>query len=104
MHPMDKTAFKPDTRYTLTLRRADGKPEPANLYVYRVYEEFIVARATSGSGLLRKVPYGDILKVVDETPVEPEKRYFLPNALLEEKNWKDKTEMAVYASSPALGK
>jgi hypothetical protein len=28
----------------------------------------------------------------------------LPNALLEEKNWKDKTEMAVYASSPALGK
>lgn len=101
---MDKTAFKTDTRYTLTLRRPDGRPEPANLYVYRVYEDFLVARTTSGGGLLRKVPYGDIVKVVDEIPVEPEKRYFLPNALLEEKNWKDKTEMSVYASSPALGK
>ena len=101
---MDKTAFKTDTRYTLTLRRADGKAEPANLYVYRLYQDFMVARATSGDGLLRKVPYADILKVVDEIAVAPDKRYFLPNALLEEKNWKDKTEMAVYASSPALGK
>lgn len=101
---MDKAAFKPDTRYTLTLRRADGKPEPANLYVYRVYEQFMVARETSGGGLLRKVPYADVIKLVDEIQVEPEKRYLLPNALLEEKNWKDKTEMAVYASSPALGK
>ena len=101
---MDKSAFKPDTRYTLTLRRPDGKPEAANLYVYRVYEEFMVVRATSGNGLLRKLPYADVIKVVDEIPVEPEKRYLLPNALLEEKNWKDKTEMAVYASSPALGK
>ncbi len=101
---MDKSAFKPDTRYTLTLRRPDGKPEAANLYVYRVYEEFMVARTTSGDGLLRKLPYADVIKVVDEIPVTPEKRYLLPNALLEEKNWKDKTEMAVYASSPALGK
>jgi len=101
---MDKTAFKTDTRYTLTLRRADGKPEPANLYVYRLYDAFMVARATSGDGLLRKVAYTDILKLVDEIAVEPELRYLLPNALLEEKNWKDKTEMAVYASSPALGK
>ena len=101
---MDKAAFKPDTRYTLTLRRADGKPEAANLYVYRVYEQFMVARTTSGDGLLRKVPYADVIKLVDEIPVAPEKRYLLPNALLDEKNWKDKTEMAVYASSPALGK
>lgn len=101
---MDKTAFKIDTRYTLTLRRPDGKAEPANLYVYRLYEAFMVARATSGGGLLRKVPYADIVKVVDEIAVEPDKRYFLPNALLEEKNWTDKTEMAVYASSPGLGK
>jgi len=101
---MDKSAFRPDTRYTLTLRRPDGKPEAANLYVYRVYEQFMVARSTSGGGLLRKVPYTDVLKVVDENPVEPEKRYLLPIALLEEKNWNDKTEMAVYSSSPALGK
>ena len=101
---MDKTAFKPDTRYTLTLRGTGSRPEPANLYVYRVYESFMVARATSGDGLLRKIPYENVLKIVGEFPVEAEKRYFLPNALLEEKNWRDKTEMAVYASSPALGK
>ena len=56
---MDKTHFAPDTRYTLTLRGADGKARPANLYVYRVYDAFMVARATSGDGLLRKVPYGE---------------------------------------------
>ena len=101
---MDKSAFRPDTRYTLTLKDAAGRPRPANLYVYRVYDTFMVARATSGEGLLRKVAYDDVLKVVDTSEVERERRYFLPAALLDEKNWKDKTEMAVYSSAPGLGK
>jgi hypothetical protein len=57
---MDKTCFKPDTRYTLALRDAQGKARPANAYVYRVHEKFMVARSTSGDGLVRKVSYADI--------------------------------------------
>ena len=101
---MDKTHFAPDTRYTLTLRGADGKARPANLYVYRVYDAFMVARATSGDGLLRKVPYGEIERIVDARTVSAEERYNLPAAVLDERNWKDKSVMQVYASSAARGK
>lgn len=77
---MDKSSFKPDMRYTLTLRDEQGKARPANLYVYRVYEQFMVARSTSGDGLVRKVNYSDIERIVDETAVAPGERYFLPAA------------------------
>jgi hypothetical protein len=46
---MDKPRSSP-TRYTLTLRRADGKPEAANLHVRRVYEQFMVSRAAPALG------------------------------------------------------
>ncbi|MDA8110434.1 MAG: hypothetical protein M0015_17710 [Betaproteobacteria bacterium] len=101
---MDKTAFKPDTRYTLALRDAGGKARPANVYVYRVYDKFLIARATSGDGLVRKIGYDEVEKIVAEHAVAPEERYFLPAAVLDEKNWRDRTEMQVYASSPARGK
>ena len=101
---MDKSGFKPDTRYTLTLRDAQGKPRPANLYVYRVYEQFMVARSTSGDGLVRKVNYADIERIVDETPVAPAERYSLPAAVLDEKNWSSRSVMQHYASSPGRGK
>ncbi len=101
---MDKSSFKPDMRYTLTLRDERGKARPANLYVYRVYEKFVVARSTSGDGLVRKVNYSDIERIVDETAVSPADRYFLPAAVLDEKNWRDRTVMQHYASSPGRGK
>jgi hypothetical protein len=101
---MDKSNFSADTRYTLTLRDASGKARAANVYVYRVYDQFMVARATSNDGLLRKIPYSEVEKVVDQKPVDPKERYTLPAALLDEKNWRDKSEMQVYASSAARGK
>ena len=103
MH-MDKSSFKPDTRYTLTLRDPQGKPRPANLYVYRVYDQFMVARSTSGDGLVCKIAYADVERVVDETPVPPAERYFLPAAMLDEKNWRDRSVMQHYASAPGRGK
>jgi hypothetical protein len=101
---MDKSNFSADTRYTLAMRDPSGKTRPANLYVYRVYDQFMVARSTSGDGLLRKIAYSDVEKVVDQKPVDPKERYGLPAALLDEKNWRDKSEMQVYASSAARGK
>jgi hypothetical protein len=101
---MDKSNFSADTRYTLTVRDAHGRSRAANVYVYRVYDAFMVARATSGDGLLRKIPYAEVERIVDAKPVAAQDRYALQAALLDEKNWRDKTEMQVYASSAAHGK
>lgn len=101
---MDKTRFKEDTRYTITWRDESGKPRPANLYVFRTYDEFMIARETSGGGLLRKIPYGDVLKIVHETPVARNERYVIPAAVLDEKAWRDRTVMERYSSGPQLGK
>jgi len=38
------------------------------------------------------------------TETEPGKRERLPNALLAEMSWKGKSKIAVYPSSPTLGK
>jgi len=101
---MDKAAFKADTRYTLTWRDGTGRERPLNVYVYRVYEKFMIVRETSGPGLVRKVAYDDVTRIVHEAPVAPEARYFLPAAVLDEKNWRERTEMQHYASAPGLGK
>lgn len=101
---MDKAAFKPDTRYTLALRDASGKLRPANVYVYRVYDTFMIARATSGDGLVHKFAYDRIEKIVTETAVPLNERYFLPAAVLEEKNWRERNVMQHYASAPGRGK
>ena len=52
---MDKSDFKPDTRCTITWQAPDGRVQPANIYIYRVYEHFLVARLTGANGLLRKI-------------------------------------------------
>lgn len=101
---MQKSDFKPDTRYTLTLRDAGGKPRPANVYVYRVYDEFMIARAAGGDGLVRKLAYDAVERIVDESPVAPEDRYLLPAAVLDEKSWRNRESMQHYASSPGRGK
>jgi hypothetical protein len=101
---MDKSHFRPDTRYVVTLHDDKGGVRPANLYVYRLYDKFMVARSMSGDGLLRKIGYDAVERVVDESPVAPAERFFVPAALLEESNWRDKSEMQVYASAPGRGK
>jgi len=101
---MDKAAFKADTRYTLTWRDERGRERPLNVYVYRVYEKFMIVRETSGPGLVRKVAFDDVTRIVHESPVEPQARFFLPAAVLDEKNWRERTVMQHYASAPGLGK
>jgi hypothetical protein len=101
---MDRLAFKQDTRYTLTLLDEHGKARPASLYVYRVYEKFMVARETGGAAQLCKVPYERVVAIVDEAPIGPAARYLLPAAVLDEKTWKDRDTMQHYASAPGRGK
>lgn len=50
---------------------------------YRVYDDFMVARLTGSDGLLRKIVYPDALKIAKETPVDGNRRYLLPAALLD---------------------
>lgn len=101
---MDKTAFQPDTRYTVALREAGGRVVPATLYVYRTHDSFMIVRMTGSTGALRKIPYTDIVRIVAAEAVAPEHRRSVPAALLDEKTWRDRTEMAHYASSADRGK
>jgi hypothetical protein len=101
---MDKSDFRPDTRCTLTWREAGGRPRPLNLYVFRVYSSFLVGRESSGAGVLRRVPYAEIERIVQMEDVPHEHRLAVPAALLEEKHWRDRAVLEHYSSSPALGK
>jgi hypothetical protein len=101
---MDKTDFKPDTRCTITWQPPDGRAQPANIYVYRVYDNFLVARLTGADGLLRKIKYPEILKIVSAKEVSADQRYCVPSQLLDEQTWRDRVVMAHYSSSPRLGK
>ena len=101
---MDRNDFRPDSRCTVTLRDEGGKPRPANLYVYRVYDGFLVARAAGEDGLVRKIPYDRIERIVAAADVPAADRYALPAAMLDEKAWRDREVMQHYASSPGRGK
>jgi hypothetical protein len=101
---LDSTRFRPDTAYTVTWLDPGGVPRPLNIYVYRVYQEFLVARVTMGAGALRRIGHEEILRIVEEHPASGAKQRHVPSVLLEEKFWRDRTELEHYASSPALGK
>ena len=101
---MDKNDFKPDTRYTITWRSPDGKVQPANIYVHRAHDHFLVVRLTGADAVLRKITYPEVLKIVAAKAVDPNDRSSLPAALLEEKTWRDRVVMQHYSSSPQHGK
>lgn len=101
---MKKDDFKPHYRYTITLRTKGGKPRPANIYVYRLHDDFMVVRRLDQGGILGKIAYEDVLRIVQAQEVPAAERYFVPEALLAEKAWKDRTIMQHYGSSPRLGK
>ena len=101
---LDKHDFKPDTRYTLSWRNAAGRVQPANVYVFRVCERFLIGRLAGDDGLLRRIDYTDVVKVVAVTEVPPLGRYAVPAALLDEKFWRDRLLMQHYATSPRHGK
>lgn len=101
---MDKTDFQADTRYTIAWQRSDGCVIPATIYVYRTHDPFMIVRMTGADGTLRKIAYTEITRIVSKDTVAPENRRSVPAALLDEKTWRDRTEMSHYASSAALGK
>lgn len=100
---MKKEDFSPHTRYTVTLE-VDGRLRPANLYVYRTYDNFMIARLTQQGGELRKIPYDRVAKIVKTIPVPPEDQFFIPEAVLKEKVWATRDVMMRYSTSPHMGK
>lgn len=101
---MDKTDFQPDTRYTITWQRPDGRVVPATFYVHKLHDNAMIVRFTGADAALRKIGYAEVQKIVAADPVPPEQRRSVPAALLDEGTWRDRKEMAHYASSPARGK
>ncbi len=101
---MKKDDFAIHTRYTVTLSDPQGKLRPANLYVYRLYDTFMIARMTDQSGVLRKFAYYSVTKIVKTTAVAPEDRFYIPDAVLQEGNWTNRASMGRYSSSPHMGK
>lgn len=96
--------FRPDTVCTVVLRDAAGRERPASFYVHRAYPEFFVARALEAEGLLRKIAYAEVARVLEAREAAPRERRPLPAALLEERLWRERTELQHYASRPDRGK
>lgn len=101
---MDKSSFRENTRYAIALKDEKGKVRPANIYVYKLHDDFMVARFTDKSGTLHKIAYGDVTKIVKSTEVDPKARFFVPEILLAAKTWQGRTSMQTYSSSPRVGK
>ena len=101
---MEKQDFEENTRYTLTRRDETGKLRPESVYVYRTYDDFMIARRTNNDGKLLKIAYEDVTKIVKTKKVAKEDWFYIPDAVLEEGTWKDRTSMERYSSAPHMGK
>ena len=101
---MDKKDFIENTRYTVTLRQANGQLRPANIYVQRLFKDSMIIRQTDREGLLRKLAYADVLRIVSSKTVPKQDWYHVPDAILQESNWEDRSEIYHYSSAPHMGK
>ncbi|WP_248886359.1 hypothetical protein [Acidithiobacillus acidisediminis] len=101
---MNRSDFKEHTRITVTWKDKEGKLRPGNFYVYALLKDAMIVRATDKDGLLRKLGFGDVLRVVKCQDVAPQDRYMIPDEILKESNWKDRDVMMRYSSSPHRGK
>ncbi len=101
---MNKNSFKENTRYTITYRDETGKLRPENIYVFKLHDEYMIARFTDRSAELCKIPYQNVIKIVKTIEVPPSAQFMVPSELLSKQNWQDKTCMKVYGSSPRVGK
>ncbi len=103
---MEKSDFATNGHYAVTLRNREGKLRAANLYVHRLEDEYLIARHTSGSdvGLLVKLGYDDVVRIVRTHPVLDKKRFMIPDAMLKPKIWATRDSMRTYSSAPGLGK
>ncbi|MDX1812812.1 MAG: hypothetical protein R3240_12725 [Gammaproteobacteria bacterium] len=101
---MKKEDFKQDTRYTISAKDENGKVRPMNVYVMRLHGDGMIVRMTDKDGRLTKLAYDDVIKVVAEKEVPEQNRYYIPDAVLAEANWKDRKTLDHYSSSPHMGK
>lgn len=103
---MDKNAFAQDHHYTVTLREANDKLRPANLYVHLLADEYMIVRRTDGtrSGFLLKIKYDDVIRIVKQNNVPADKVFSIPQAMLNPKVWTDRDSIQTYSSGPGLGK
>jgi hypothetical protein len=103
---MEKSAFRKDGHYAVTLRSADGRLRPANIYVHCTEDDYMIARHTSGPdvGLLVKLGYDSVVRVVRTHPVLDRKRFMIPEAMLKRQLWETRDTMRTYSSAPGLGK
>ncbi|MCW5576084.1 MAG: hypothetical protein KIT13_08310 [Burkholderiales bacterium] len=101
---MDKSDFQAHTRYTVTWQRPGGRAVPASFYVHRTHNSGMIVRFSGADAALRKIAYAEVLRIVTAEAVPPEQQRSIPAALLDEKTWRDRSEMMHYASSPSRGK
>jgi len=101
---LDKSHFQQDTRYTITLRDDENKLRPANLYVMRLHEDGMVVRMTDKAAMLIKIDYANVVKIVSSKKVDAQNHYTIPDAILNEDNWKDRSTLDHYSSSSHMGK
>ena len=101
---MNKDDFHVNSRYTVTLKDSEGKPRPSKFYVLQKFANDMVVRLTYREGTLQKIGYEDVLRIVDHKEVPKQDQFALPDALLTEGFWKDRTEMQHYSSAPHMGK
>jgi len=103
---LDKNDFQTDTQYTLTIRdqSESSRLHPADVYVMKLHENGLIVRMKGKDAILRKIIYSDIVKIVKTIAIMEQNRLYIPEALLTEKNWQNRTEMAHYSSSPHSGK
>lgn len=101
---MTKNDFAEKTKYVVTYKDKDGKLRPGNFFVYRLYDDFMIARNTDKSSLLHKLKYEDVVKIVKTIKVADYHKFTLPEVVLQQANWKDRDVMQTYTSSPGLGK
>lgn len=101
---MEKDNFNEHTRYTISLADENDKLRPANIYVFRLYDQSMIVRDTDKSGLLRQIEYEKIKKIVKTRVIEVQNQFHIPDAILDEKNWDSRSEMFHYVSSTHAGK
>jgi len=70
----------------------------------KLHENGLIVRMKGKDAILRKIIYSDIVKIVKTIAIMEQNRLYIPEALLTEKNWQNRTEMAHYSSSPHSGK
>lgn len=101
---MDRNDFQEDTRVTVTYKDDKGKLRPGNFYIHKLFDDFMIVRSTDHDGLLHKMGYDQVVKIIKSKPVDREHLYYVPEDMLQEHVWQDRDTLFHYASGPGRGK